>query len=97
MSGSVELDLCLNEYEEAALSDALKEKGLTVTEYLQQQVDKAYEEMVPSDVRAQVARRIEEEKAADHAKWEASMGSIQTLRYLPHQRTWRGNSFPYQQ
>lgn len=72
MSGSVELDLWLNEYEEAALSDALKEKGLTVTEYLQQQVDKAYEEMVPSDVRAQVARRIEEEKAADHAKWEAS-------------------------
>lgn len=72
MSGSVELDLWLNEYEEAALSDALKEKGLTVTEYLQQQVDKAYEEMVPSDVRAQVAHRIGEEQAAQLAEQEAS-------------------------
>ena len=72
MSGSVELDLWLNEYEEAALSDALKEKGLTVTEYLQQQVNRAYEEMVPSDVRARVAHRIGEERAAQLAEREAS-------------------------
>ena len=30
MSGSVELDLWLHEYEEAALRDALKERGMTV-------------------------------------------------------------------
>ena len=72
MSGPVELDLWLNEYEEAALSDALKEKGLTVTEYLQQQVNRAYEEMVPSDVRARVAHRIGEERAAQLAEREAS-------------------------
>ena len=34
MSGSVELDLWLHEYEEAALSDALKQRGMTVREYL---------------------------------------------------------------
>lgn len=72
MSGSVELDLWLHEYEEAALSDALKQRGMTVREYLQQQVDKAYEEMVPSDVRARVARRIGEEQAAQLAEQEAS-------------------------
>ena len=72
MSGSVELDLWLHEYEEAALSDALKQRGMTVREYLQQQVDKAYEEMVPSDVRARVAHRIGEERAAQLAEQEAS-------------------------
>lgn len=72
MSGSVELDLWLHEYEEAALSDALKQRGMTVREYLQQQVNRAYEEMVPSDVRAQVAHRIGEEQAAQLAKQEAS-------------------------
>jgi hypothetical protein len=34
MSGSVELDLWLHAYEEAALSDALKQRGMTVREYL---------------------------------------------------------------
>ena len=72
MSGSVELDLWLHEYEEAALSDALKQRGMTVREYLQQQVNRAYEEMVPSDVRAQVAHRIGEEQAAQLAEQEAS-------------------------
>ena len=72
MSGSVELDLWLHEYEEAALSDALKQRGMTVREYLQQQVNRAYEEMVPSDVRAQVAHRIGEERAAQLAEREAS-------------------------
>lgn len=68
MSGSVELDLWLHEYEEAALSDALKQRGMTVRDYLQ----RAYEEMVPSDVRAQVAHRIGEEQAAQLAEQEAS-------------------------
>lgn len=72
MSGSVELDLWLHEYEEAALSDALKQRGMTVREYLQQQVNRAYEEMVPSDVRARVAHRIGEERAAQLAEREAS-------------------------
>ena len=35
MSGSVELDLWLHEYEEAALSDALKQRDMTVREHFQ--------------------------------------------------------------
>ena len=71
MSGYVELDLWLHEYELAALEEAVQ-GGVTAQAYLQAQVIKAYEDMVPPEIRRPIQERIEQERAEAQAQEEAN-------------------------
>ena len=63
MSGYCELVVWLHEDELTALDEVLKQQGTTAQAYLQGQVEKAFADMVPLDVRRAVQQRIDQERA----------------------------------
>ena len=79
MSGDVQLELWLHEYEMSALSSVLEKQGTTVEKRMQEMLIGLYAELVPHEEQQEIRSRLDAECAAAQTAEEAA-GS--TLRFV---------------
>lgn len=70
--GDISLGLWMDQHKLAALENALANQGMTVTAYMQAQLEKAYQEFVPQETQKLVQEEITREKQVAAARREAS-------------------------
>ena len=72
MSGDVQLELWLHEYEMSALSSVLEKQGTTVEKRMQEMLIGLYAELVPHEEQQEIRSRLDAERAAEQAEEEAA-------------------------
>ena len=72
MSGDVQLELWLHEYEMSALSSVLEKQGTTVEKRMQEMLIGLYAELVPHEEQQEIRSRLDAERAAEQAAEEAA-------------------------
>ena len=72
MSGDVQLELWMNEYELNALAAVLAQENTTVEQRMRDALTELYVSLVPRETRQEISARIKEELAAREAEMEAS-------------------------
>lgn len=72
MSGDVQIELYLHEYKMEALSSVLAEQGSSIEKRMQEMLIDLYVELVPVAAQQEIRTRIDAERAAEQAAWEAA-------------------------
>ena len=72
MSGDVQLELWLHEYEMSALSSVLEKQGTTVEKRMQEMLIGLYAELVPHEEQQEIRSRLDAECAAEQTAEEAA-------------------------